>query len=126
MLYQANLNFLTRFLWELSKKKLGLHFRFIGFTFYIYFYSFCQSLSETDPGKSEGVSALPPRGILKRRRVQLVPGTRFRCYSESTASDQDWVARRLGSPGAKLVEEKGVPRSKTVRFSEKVHQQLYR
>ena len=72
------------------------------------------------------IVSLPPRGILKRRRVQLVPGTRFRCYSESTASDQDWVARRLGSPGAKSRDEGGAPCRKTVRFSEKVHQQLYR
>jgi len=75
-------------------------------------------------------SHLRVRGILKRRKVQL-PGSRFRCYSESNAADHwtnsnNQLSTTLSETRIDEGEEFEHSEKKTVRFSEKVQQQLYR
>jgi len=82
---------------------------------------------------SSSESTLRVRGILKRRKVEL-PGSRFRCYSESHAVDLvnvDATSRITSTQSDTRIaegeeEEEGQTFKKSVRFSEKVQQQLYR
>ena len=75
---------------------------------------------------------LKVRSILKRKNEPVVVGGRFRCYSESNVDDFGWSSgTSLGSglSTTTIAEEggeEGGSVKKTVRFSEKVHQQLYR
>jgi len=87
------------------------------------------STSGTVPGAATSSKVL--RGILKRRKEVILTGTRFRCYSESNVDDLGWAnsSDQLSSALSQTTIEEGEEYSitkKSVRFSEKVHQQLYR
>lgn len=80
----------------------------------------------TEEGMLAGRPA--PRSILKRKSVPTLPGSRFRCYSESCADVGSSVAGSVTpSHSQSTISEEGESvEKKSVRFSEKIQQQLYR
>merc|ERR1719350_80580 len=78
---------------------------------------------------SEDSTQAQPRGILKRKVSGLVGSSRFRCYSESHLDEVSWSAS--GGLSQPTISEEEVAdfngsTKKSVRFNEKVEQQLYR
>ena len=78
---------------------------------------------------SEDSTQAQPRGILKRKVSGLVGSSRFRCYSESNLDEVSWCAS--GGLSQTTISEEEVTdfngsMKKSVRFNEKVEQQLYR
>ena len=79
---------------------------------------------------SEDSTQAQPRGILKRKISGLVGSSRFRCYSESHLDEVGWPAA-LPSLSTTTISEDQVAEfsgsgKKSVRFNEKVQQQMYR
>ena len=92
---------------------------------------------ETNPrylrANSEDSTQAQPRGILKRKISGLVGSSRFRCYSESHLDEVGWQATTAPSPSLSTttisedqVAEFNGGGKKSVRFNEKVQQQMYR
>merc|ERR550532_1364038 len=82
---------------------------------------------------SEDSTQVQPRGILKRKISGLVGSSRFRCYSESHLDEVGWQAATGPSPSLSTttisedqVAEFNGSGKKSVRFNEKVQQQMYR
>ena len=83
---------------------------------------------------SEDSTQVQPRGILKRKISGLVGSSRFRCYSESHLDEVGWQ-QSATAPSPSLstttisedqVAEFNGSGKKSVRFNEKVQQQMYR
>merc|ERR550517_1305294 len=83
---------------------------------------------------SEDSTQAQPRGILKRKISGLVGSSRFRCYSESHLDEVGWQ-QSATAPSPSLstttisedqVAEFNGSGKKSVRFNEKVQQQMYR
>ena len=83
---------------------------------------------------SDDSTQVQPRGILKRKISGLVGTSRFRCYSESNLDDVGWSTAEGKATSAlsqtAIAEDKvmdfNASLKKSVRFNEKVEQQLYR
>merc|ERR1719285_275644 len=73
----------------------------------------------TEEGMLAGRPA--PRSILKRKSVPTLPGSRFRCYSESCADVGSSVAGSVTpSHSQSTISEGESVEKKSVRFSEKI------
>ena len=79
---------------------------------------------------SEDSTQAQPRGILKRKISGLVGSSRFRCYSESHLDEVGWPAASPSLSTTTISEDQVAEFSgsgkKSVRFNEKVQQQMYR
>merc|ERR1719234_1844881 len=82
---------------------------------------------------SEDSTQVQPRGILKRKISGLVGSSRFRCYSESHLDEVGWKDATASQPSLSTttisedqVAEFNGSGKKSVRFNEKVQQQMYR
>jgi dynein assembly factor 2 len=82
---------------------------------------------------SEDSTQCQPRGILKRKVSGLVGSSRFRCYSESNLDEVGWSSGGHATSALSKttiaedeVAEFNGSMKKSVRFNEKVQQQLYR
>ena len=80
---------------------------------------------------SEDSTQAQPRGILKRKISGLVGTSRFRCYSESHLDEVGFATSSSTSLSTTTISEDQVAEfsgsgKKSVRFNEKVQQQMYR
>ena len=80
---------------------------------------------------SEDSTQAQPRGILKRKISGLVGTSRFRCYSESHLDEVGFASAPSPSLSTTTISEDQVAEfsgsgKKSVRFNEKVQQQMYR
>merc|ERR1712079_96432 len=80
---------------------------------------------------SEDSTQVQPRGILKRKISGLVGSSRFRCYSESHLDEVGFATAPSPSLSTTTISEDQVAEfsgsgKKSVRFNEKVQQQMYR
>merc|ERR1712038_268828 len=80
---------------------------------------------------SEDSTQAQPRGILKRKISGLVGTSRFRCYSESHLDEVGFATASSTSLSTTTISEDQVAEfsgsgKKSVRFNEKVQQQMYR
>ena len=80
---------------------------------------------------SEDSTQAQPRGILKRKISGLVGTSRFRCYSESHLDEVGFATSSSPSLSTTTISEDQVAEfsgsgKKSVRFNEKVQQQMYR
>merc|ERR1712223_1936224 len=80
---------------------------------------------------SEDSTQAQPRGILKRKISGLVGTSRFRCYSESHLDEVGFATGPSASLSTTTISEDLVAEfsrsgKKSVRFNEKVQQQMYR
>merc|ERR1712013_752308 len=80
---------------------------------------------------SEDSTQAQPRGILKRKISGLVGTSRFRCYSESHLDEVGFAPSSSTSLSTTTISEDQVAEfsgsgKKSVRFNEKVQQQMYR